>query len=129
MHKPSNPAERIEWARRRLERAKRIVEDGLIKIAQTSDGPLYLCRSQTGKEKEPEKAKEQEQWYVVGREECPCQDRFQLEGQKLCKHILARLLLEEDIPLKEIGKEPCYWERAGGKAGRDGRRTPSKTKT
>jgi hypothetical protein len=120
MHKPSNLAETIEWAHRRLERAKRIVQGGLIGVAQTTDGPLYLCKSQTGGE---------EALYVVGREECPCKDGFQLEGQKLCKHILARLLLEEGINLREIGAEPCYWEperekrqRAQGKAGQNGRK-------
>lgn len=88
--------ERAELVRRRLERAKQLIEAGCVETAQGEDGPVYLCRSQT----DPQKV------YVVEKESCPCQDRFQWEGRKLCKHILARLILEGEISLKKIGKKP-----------------------
>ncbi|MEM4724665.1 MAG: hypothetical protein QXP01_06605 [Candidatus Hadarchaeum sp.] len=94
--------ERAELVRRRLERAKQLIEAGYVETAQGEDGPVYLCRSQT----DPEKV------YVVEKESCPCQDRFQWEGRKLCKHILARLILEGEIPLKKIGEAPFYWQKS-----------------
>lgn len=97
--------QRIEWAHRRLERAKKLIEEGLLQVAQTTEGPLYLCRSQS--------RDGQEKLYVIEREDCPCEDDFYMEGRKLCKHVLARLLLESGIPLSEIGKNPIYWESKG----------------
>lgn len=93
--------QRVEWAHRRLERAKKLLEEGLLQVAQSTEGPLYLCRSQS--------RDGQEKLYVVQRDDCPCEDDFYMEGRKLCKHILARLLLESGIPLSEIGKDPIYW--------------------
>lgn len=93
--------ERIEFVHRRLERAKRLIEAGHLQTAQSSAGPLYICRSQT----DPTKV------YVVQKESCPCKDTFHWEGRKLCKHILARLIIEGAIPLEKIGQDPCYWQR------------------
>jgi hypothetical protein len=101
MRVPRNAIEEIEWARRRLERAKQLIEDGLIQKVKTPAGEVYICRSQS----QPEES------YLVERESCPCQDTFHVNGQKLCKHILARLIVEEGIDLKEIGKNPLYWQR------------------
>ncbi len=97
--------QRIEWAHRRLERAKKLLEEGLLQVAQSTEGPLYLCRSQS--------RDGQEKLYVVQRDDCPCEDDFYMEGRKLCKHVLARLLLESGIPLSEIGKDPIYWRSKG----------------
>ena len=97
--------QRIEWAYRRLERAKKLIEEGLLQVAQSTEGPLYLCRSQS--------RDGQEKLYVVQRDDCPCEDDFHMESRKLCKHILARLLLESGIPLSEIGKDPIYWHPKG----------------
>lgn len=91
----------IELMHRRLERAKRLINQGQIVIVQSAEGQMYLCRSQS----DPERV------YVVQPESCPCQDRFQWDGHKRCKHILARLILEGEIPLKEIGKNPFYWQK------------------
>jgi hypothetical protein len=93
--------DRIEWAHRRLEWAKRLIQDGLILRAETTSGPLFLCRSQT----------RPGTLYVVERDECPCEDAYQVQGRKLCKHILARAILEAGTPLKEIGANPLYWQQ------------------
>ena len=101
MRTAPNLINRIEWAHRRLERAKRLIKDGLIQVAQTSQGPIYLCQSQT----------HQGKVYVVEPDACPCEDTYQVNGQKLCKHILARLILEHGLKLTEISKDPLYWQR------------------
>lgn len=100
MREPRNLIERIEWAHRRLERAKLIIENGLIEQAQTTKGPIYLCKSQT----------HQDKLYVIEADNCPCRDEYQAGGHKICKHILARLIIEEGIPLAKIGADPIYWK-------------------
>ena len=93
--------ERVELMHRRLERAKQLIAEGRIELAQGDHGPVYFCRSQT----DPTKV------YVVQQESCPCPDRFHWEGHKRCKHILARLILEGAIPLQKIGQDPFYWNK------------------
>jgi hypothetical protein len=101
MREPKNQIEELEWAHRRLLRARKLIEDGLIQKLQTPEGQSYVCQSQSHPQER----------YLVERESCPCKDEFQLNGQKLCKHILARLILEDGIDLQEIGKDPIYWQR------------------
>lgn len=101
MREPRNRIEELEWAYRRLLRAKKLIEDGFIQKIQTPEGESYVCQSQSRPEER----------YLVARESCPCQDEFHFNGQKLCKHILARMILEDGINLKEIGKNPLYWQR------------------
>lgn len=102
MREPRNVIEEIEWAHRRLERAKKLITDGLIQQVHTEDGTSYVCQSQTHLQER----------YLVSRESCPCEDQFHFNGQKLCKHILARLILEDGIDLNEIGKNPTYWKKS-----------------
>lgn len=99
--------EQVEFIHRRLVRAKQLIEAGYVETAQGQDGLVYFCRSQT----DPEKI------YVVQRESCPCQDRFHWEGRKLCKHILALMILHGEIPLEKVGKDPHYWRRRHGHRG------------
>jgi hypothetical protein len=101
---PTTRIEQWEFVHRRLARAKQLIEAGLLETAQGEHGPVYLCRSQT----DPTTI------YVVQRESCPCPDRFHIDGQKLCKHILARLIVEEQIPLAKIGQEPWSRHRKNG---------------
>ena len=91
----------IELAHRRLERAKRIVKDGLIWRIKGSD--LFICQSQTGNKDES---------YLIGpKQPCGCEDAFQLDGRKRCKHTFAALMLYEGIDPDEIGADPFYWRR------------------
>lgn len=92
----------IELAHRRLARAKRIIKDGL--IWQIKGSTLFICHSQTGDEADS---------YLIGPGyPCGCEDTFQLDGRKRCKHTLAALMLYEGINPDEIGADPFYWERA-----------------
>lgn len=114
MREPRNVIEEIEWAHRRLERAKKLIVDGLIQQVHTEDGTSYVCQSQTHLQER----------YLVSRESCPCEDQFRFNGQKLCKHILARLILEDGIDLSEIGKNPAYWTKSQRKKQPEGRISP-----
>lgn len=113
MREPRNRIEELEWAHRRLLRARKLIEDGQIQKVKTQDGEAYVCQSQSHPEER----------YLIERESCPCKDEFHFNNQKLCKHILARMILEEGMDIKEIGKDPLYWQKKKEPKGQNRRRS------
>ena len=89
----------IELAYRRLIRAKAILDDGLIIVAQALEATIYIVTGQTHPDKH----------YVIGKGlTCGCRDDFELDGRKRCKHTLAAMMLDGGIDTKLIGKDPFY---------------------